>query len=192
MAYMKYQVLAYILFIFTLVIFNLQEAHATCIAWCPDTGVLACDSQVTQGHRKFKCATKIWYSKDRKAYMAAAGDVSDIMKVKKWFLDPAKQNDKNADIKGEFDVLICYESGQAQYYDTDMSKEPVDIDDNFALGSGGDFAMAAMACGKDADEAVHIASLLDIGTNDNIKKYQVVHWVPFEDPKSLPHMHVKP
>jgi ATP-dependent protease HslVU (ClpYQ) peptidase subunit len=179
---LKNHLFAYILLI--LVTFN-QSANATTIAW--DGRYLACDTQMTAGHRKTKCATKIWYSPDRKAYLGCAGTVSDIMKVRKWFLDPKHANEETADIKGDMDVLIVYETGRVLLWTEDMSKEPVEIDDQCALGSGGDFALAAMLCGKDAGEAVIVASQLDIGTNSRIRKYEVIKPNHFEAPE-MPHI----
>ena len=42
------------------------------------------------------------------------------------------------------------------------------LDTQTAIGSGGDFARAAMACGRTAAQAVEMAALFDSGTGNGI------------------------
>lgn len=43
----------------------------------------------------------------------------------------------------------------------------------FVLGSGGDYAMAAMVCGKTPQEAIEIAAMFDLGTGGKIQTIDI-------------------
>lgn len=96
--------------------------------------------------------------------MAVAGDQDSGLMVMLWYeqgADPAKwpacQSDKDAWCR----LLVASADGARIFERQPMSLK---IEDPFyAHGSGRDYAMAAMACGKSAEEAVLIASRFDNG-----------------------------
>jgi hypothetical protein len=152
----------------------LLPAYCTTIAWSGTE--LACDSQSTGSHTKYHSAVpKIMYSKTRHATIAAAGDVSVTAPIKKFFMStdkplseykiPATARD------GSFGILIIYDDGTAEIYLANLT-DPAPVDAPFALGSGEDFAMAAMLCGKTAAEAVEIAKQLDLYTGGHVSVLQ--------------------
>lgn len=53
-------------------------------------------------------------------------------------------------------------------YSDDNRSWVVEAQAPVAVGSGGDFALGAMAAGVPAEEAVRIASKFDVGTNDSV------------------------
>jgi hypothetical protein len=57
---------------------------------------------------------------------------------------------------------FCFAPWPKQFYPHTFSAP-------YAVGSGMDFALAAMACGKDAEEAVKIASLFDPNTGGPVQ-----------------------
>ena len=66
-----------------------------------------------------------------------------------------------------FAILIIYDDGVSEYYLTNLT-DPTPINAPFAFGSGEDFAMAAMLCGKTAAEAIEVAEQLDLYTGGHI------------------------
>lgn len=75
---------------------------------------------------------------------------------------PEIQRDKN-----ERSNFLVIENGKLLVYET--SPQPIIFEDEFfAFGSGRDYALAAMACGKSAKEAVEIACMFDTGCGNGI------------------------
>lgn len=63
--------------------------------------------------------------------------------------------------------LLVIDSGRIIKYES--SPYPIEFEDSFfAIGSGRDFALAAMHCGKSAAEAVEIASLFECGCGNGV------------------------
>jgi ATP-dependent protease HslVU (ClpYQ) peptidase subunit len=129
---------------------------------------LACDSQLTHGHRKLMCKGKFYRSDARHAVMAAGGEVDILEKIEAFWnksdkpLSDMKIPDANpASLSSRFQLLIVQDDGQALFYDDDLSS-PIHVEAPFAFGTGGDFALAAMHMGADAADAVAVAEDLDI------------------------------
>lgn len=156
----------------TLIAYNLLPAMATTIAW--DGTHLACDSQMTHGHRKLMCKGKFKRSDARHATLAAGGNVDLIDKIEAFWLksdkplselklpaiDPAAQT-------STFQLLIVQDDGVALFYDSDLDS-PVKMEAPFAFGSGGDFALAALHMGVSAADAIAVAEEIDIYTGGRI------------------------
>jgi len=70
---------------------------------------------------------------------------------------------------GEFEAFVTTKDGILYFSD---SKHPVEYAAPCATGSGMDFALAAMKAGKNAVEAVELASELDIYTGGEITAYR--------------------
>lgn len=139
----------------------------TTCAW--DGTFLAADRQATiNGVRSV--TTKI--HKCGSFYYAMSGNVSDCIIVASWLRRGAKPSDSPAldeinsfgfaikagkvfSIEGRIPVLV-----------------PLDVD-QFAAGSGREFAFAALALGKSAEEAVALASQYDICTGMGIQVVRV-------------------
>ena len=138
-------------------------------------GVLATDSRATwDGHVKSNCV-KMWRIQSRvdpvkgEVLIATAGDLYAALLFKDWLElgGEPKLKDRGVDgTEGDFDAFIAHKSGI--YAANHLCRiEPVYMDE-WAHGSGRLAALAAMACGKSAVEAVRIAARFDAYTGGRI------------------------
>lgn len=161
---MKRLILGLVISIFCL------PAYSTTVAY--DGISLAADSQMTQGHRKLMTKSKIYYSSQRNQYIAAAGAVDVLTPVVDFFMKDTKPM-TDCKIAGEFQVLIVDgATNTAKFYDHDMVS-PIEVQAPFTFGSGDDFALAALICGKSAEEAIEVAEQLDIYSGGHINVMRV-------------------
>jgi len=130
----------------------------TVIAW--DGTTLAADKRVSFGNT-LGTVTKISYIKEHRAIIGVCGSISQLMDFAAWYITGQNietypknfLNDDNPQaIVIKDDVVYIYEKSPFPMY----IESPF-----FAIGSGRDFAIAAMHCGKTAQEAVEIACLYD-------------------------------
>jgi ATP-dependent protease HslVU (ClpYQ) peptidase subunit len=151
-------------------ILSTAPALATTIAF--DGYTLSSDTQLTQGHTKLRCESKIFYSQSRNCYLGFAGDWKHLIKVLEWFLTT---QDDTATLKGPFQVMVIDgNTGNVRIYTGTLSKY-VDMGRmQYAIGSGTEYALAAMKIGYTAPEAVHMASLLDIYTSDPVTSFHIL------------------
>lgn len=140
----------------------LAPANATTIAF--DGSMIAADEQHTAGNAKHMGAKKIVYFPERHCWVAGAGECAKIQAFFRWFPD----QDKTVIISGEYQMMVIAETGDLTIYQG-SNKEPVPMTAPFAMGSGQDFAMGAMAAGKTAKEAIAITEDLDIYTGGKIQ-----------------------
>ena len=137
---------------------------------------IACDLQVTYGGRQpLKVDTKIeklsgpivnnlWGADE--AYIGYCGPVNGWGNVLAWFREPT---DKLPKIK-EIEFLVITDRKQIWHSDNfnnwTVFKEPY-----AAIGSGGHFAIGAIASGLNVKEAIKVASKHDIYTGMGCKAY---------------------
>ena len=138
----------------------------TIIAW--DGIQLAADKRATIG-TLIRTTTKI-FRVDDNTLAAYAGEASAGEELLAWFQDghnptafPASQRDKDSYTS----LLIVNRDGTLHKYESTPypSKFPPQ---QFAMGSGRDFAMAAMHCGKTSSQAVLITSEFDNGCGNGV------------------------
>lgn len=107
--------------------------------------------------------------------VAGAGSYAQVIKFKQWFTEHsdaliAQQDNPTVNIPlpenlqggdGYFEGLILYPDGDLIIYEgrTDVG---IPQEQPFAIGSGGDFAIAVMKAGKSSKEAVDVAKSLDV------------------------------
>ena len=135
------------------------------IAW--DGKTLAADKRASCGSY-FRTTTKIF--KHGPALVGYSGDQSAGEEVFAWFRDghnadkfPASQRDRD-DYAG---LLVVWYDGELWKYE----RTPFPLKyppQQFAIGSGCDFALAAMYCGKTASEAVEVACQFNIWCGNGI------------------------
>lgn len=133
----------------------------TTIAW--DGEILAADKRCLLDRLPFK-VTKIFRIGER--LVGVAGDYAPCLKVVEWIKtgeDP--QNTPILDKEWWINIIVI-EDGKCFRYEN-FTKFEVE-EPFFAIGSGRDFAIAAMHLGKTAIEAVEIASLFDVNTGDGV------------------------
>ena len=159
----------------------------TTIVWA--NGVLAADSQVTFGNRIGSYdVQKIYTSPDpdhwwcmgeRVLAFALAGDAPAVHHLIEALADCNKPrygvhcSDVGISAPIMFHAFVV--TTENCWLVTKEQEGPelyiVPVSGNDAIGSGEDFAMAALACGKDAVGAVEIAIQLDTGTGGAIKTW---------------------
>jgi len=131
----------------------------TTVAW--DGRSLAADSQITcdfktNGHSKF------FRFRDGSvgAFAGTWSRVQEAMRVLDGLQDgPAAEG---------WSAIVIRPGGRVEYLEDDGCV--LDITSiPFALGSGAHFALAAMACGKTAQEAVYLASTFDAHTGGPVE-----------------------
>lgn len=136
----------------------------TVIAW--DGKLLAADKRATNTDGLVRTVTKItevhWQDEDSgtdiKYITGIAGDPDVCMELLSWFQDGADPSEfpVTADKGDGTLVAISHEFGVQQW---SKGPEPIYFEDDFlAWGAGRDFAIAAMAMGMSAVEAVDLAS----------------------------------
>jgi len=130
-------------------------------------GVVAYDSLVTVGRRKHLEPAKVF--KWNKALIGMCGadcPTNDVVKhwLNKLLAEPQVTKLKNSD----FELLIIPLDGRLRLLYSDG--RGLFLDKPFyAIGSGSDYAMGAMAHGASAEEAVRIAAVFDTATGGKIR-----------------------
>jgi 20S proteasome alpha/beta subunit len=130
----------------------------TVIAW--DGKKLAADKQSTAGGLKSK-VTKLW--RVGAAIVGGSGDTVRCEEIVAWLRnggDPASFPKPRSDMEAK--ILMITPDGKICLFEE--SPYPMTIEDGFtAIGSGRDFATAAMYLGCDAAQAVAVACQFDAG-----------------------------
>lgn len=130
----------------------------TVIAW--DGKTLAADRQYTSAGMR-RTAPKMFRVRDGIA--AFCGVATDALELLQWLRGDRRPEDFPTACRASDDVqVILVTDGKVHSYES--SPYPLVYEDPFfAAGSGRDYAMAAMHCGKTAAEAVEIACLYETG-----------------------------
>lgn len=144
----------------------------TTIAYDRATRTMAADTQCSAGARKFR-THKVRRLKDG-GLVGSCGSLSDILKVHRWAESgfSAKDRPDFGDNEAEFESLVV--RGDGATFILDENLELMQFEDDFlAIGSGGTYATAAMACGKSVVEAVELAARFDPGTGGPVDVFHV-------------------
>ena len=134
---------------------------------------IACDLQATHsGGLKFKIRTKIVPINNpvvypHKFYVGLCGDTSLFTDIVGWLADPSAYKRPPKGNGGDFIVLA--EDGCIFTFANPSQWMPVD-QPYYSVGTGMNYAMAAMAAGKTPYEAVKIAGKFDPSTGMGYKK----------------------
>ena len=130
----------------------------TTVAW--DGRTLAADTQSSLYRLPVR---KIYRLNEHKHFYGACGDVQICRAVHAWLMGEDKPALSDAD---KFHGLLI-EDGKVFTLESRLIKIPHDSP-FIAIGSGRDFAMGAMACGKSAADAVRIAMQFDVDTGGDV------------------------
>lgn len=133
----------------------------TTIAW--DGMVLAGDTLSIMGDNLKQSAQKIYRLPDGRMY-GGCGDLQDVLAVHAWLVTggckpPIDQN---------FSALVIDTLGNCAKLENRLIMMPVHAP-YIALGSGRDFAIAAMALSQCAEDAVRLAAQFDVWTGDVVE-----------------------
>lgn len=148
----------------------------TTIAW--DGKSISADTQSTSGSTVLSCPTKLIVIREhleiegKKIFLVAtAGTSGDERHSLKYIRDGGLESGKEMHEQVSSTLLIITTDGYGYVFQKDRDnllpwlwEQPAP----YAAGSGRDFALAAMHCGKNSHEAVQIASLLDVYTGGKI------------------------
>ena len=126
----------------------------TVVVW--DGISIACDSRMTGGYIKDD-TQKIFKLGNR--HIGVAGTYSAALLAIQWMKDKTKDKPKlETQDDNEFEAIEIRD-GKCYYYDENLIESPVSAP--YAIGSGCQFAMAAMWLGHDAKTAVNTAKKFD-------------------------------
>lgn len=132
-------------------------------------GVLAADSMACIGNRK--STTKKIHIVDGKFVIAGAGALADIMRVVEYVHENGlSECTRLFDIEA-FPSAIAIDINSGTPYRLERGVWLAITDEYYAVGSGADFALGAMAMGADAVAAVQHAAALDIYTAGPVLHY---------------------
>jgi len=140
-----------------------------------DGNIIAADGQVTGGSiiKGLDCMKLRLFKRGRtEGVIAYAGDLAGKLPFENWvsLKEHSRANWEEAGLSElDFEALVLYK-GDCLHYES--MRLPIECTGVQALGSGVELAMAAMKCGKNAIEAVEIASQLDIYTGGKITAYK--------------------
>ena len=136
------------------------------IAW--DGERLAADKRACLG-TLIRTTTKIFRVGD--ALTGYAGDADGGEELLAWFKDgsdPAKFPPSQRDKDSWAGLLVIRREG-SEILKYERTPYPIKFPpQQFAIGSGRDFALAAMRCGRDAVGAVDIACIFDTGCGNGV------------------------
>lgn len=102
-------------------------------------------------------------------YVALAGDVAKALPIVEWLLNPKGEKPKSTK---DFQAILVSKDRQ-EYYGGSL--KPVPLTTPHAIGSGGDFAIAAMLSGKTGPQAIKIAAKMDpnTGIDFGVRSYKI-------------------
>lgn len=147
----------------------------TTIAW--DGKSLAADTLMNEGNA-INYGTKIkYFVGDYGAeYLAVTGDMGMCFAMMEWWVNGGSiDNFPKKHLSDHDHARLLVFRPNKPILSFVSSPYPVKLTDKFyAAGSGRDFAIAAMHCGKSAKEAVEIACLYDLYSGGEVDALEVV------------------
>ena len=141
----------------------------TVIAW--DGKTLAADKQATQYSQK-QVVTKI-FKLDDGSLAAICGQAVYGLQIIEWLKNAGDYPNNKATNEDSYAEVLHIKNGKLYKYS--QLETPMLIEqDIFAMGSGQDYAIAAMHCGKSAKEAVEITNMYcsDCGIGVDVIAYK--------------------
>lgn len=139
----------------------------TTIAW--KNGIVATDSQSTSSYKRFDAVKSCRIDKGPFAgyVLAFAGLYALFGVIKAQVENGELQAISTGSDDGDATVLLI--SKRIAYRIESQNMTPVEVKSPYAIGSGECFAMGAMLAGAGAEDAVRIASRLDIYTGGKVR-----------------------
>lgn len=134
----------------------------TTIAW--DGKTLAADSQTQAGGLRNRYVKA---HRTSNGYLfASAGEMQANELVRLW-IERGMPEDGKPSVSQEFTAILICPDGAVRTLEDKLVQMPV-FDRFHAIGSGRDYAIAAMHLGKDAVGAIEVAAVFDIYTGGEI------------------------
>jgi ATP-dependent protease HslVU (ClpYQ) peptidase subunit len=130
-----------------------------------DGKTMASDSQIVLGGLRAGSGKKV--RSVRGHIVGTSGEHGDGVIFCDWF-EKGALLDERPDLAGDFHAMTLDKEGKILVYDSDCV--PFHASGFFAIGSGSDFALGAMAKGATPFEAVKIAAEFDINTGGMVNE----------------------
>lgn len=145
---------------------------------CYRNGTLAGDTRAYSGGRPpIGEKQKIWkvdYGDGRWSAFGTSTVVPGLAEQIKTWLQNEKSRDHEPKIPDAgFDTLEINEKGEVYFYSSSLHPTGPLTGEFFAVGSGQEFALGAMAMGASAVEAVQAAGQLDVWTGGHVNQIQL-------------------
>ena len=125
-------------------------------------GILVADTQLTSADRKYRCEKL--HRLPTGDLFAGAGGLSDVLKLRRWVAEGCPDETPDFSDKADVECLLVKTDGTAWLVDQECEPMRV-IDQAVSIGSGSQYAMAAMECGLSAEDAIGIAAKFDPATS---------------------------
>jgi len=110
----------------------------------------------------------------RGVFCAISGDLAEAFIVVQRLLNPQKPTPDDVHLveEGDWQIMLVSET-RAEYYGGTMLPAPMAAP--FAIGTGGNYALAALLAGKNGPQAIRLACKMDAcsGVEFGIRKYKV-------------------
>jgi len=132
------------------------------VAW--DGKNISADKQVTAGTLKFSVGTKLRLISDGRV-CGGTGTYTDLDLFVEWV-----EHGKAFEPDDDFEALVVSKDGAHLY---DVRLRPIPVQAPFAIGSGSDFAIGAMAAGASASKAVGIATQYNPNTGFGVDSIRI-------------------
>ena len=136
--------------------------------------VMACDSEVGistdgGGARSYYNSIKIY--KIEGEFIGGSGESAGVLLWYDWYMNGCKGKRLSKRMwEFDFDIIILHSDGRIQASDASGTFEDIN-EDFYAIGSGTKCALAAMHCGRSAEEAVEISKLIDSHTGGKVQVF---------------------
>jgi hypothetical protein len=133
-------------------------------------GVIAADRRIGG----WMNGPKLFRLKDGSVF-SGAGDLDDVLEVLHWLKAGAKEAGKPAlaDVPDGSDFLLACPNGKAYWLTSPWLRRVEILDEFYAIGSGAQYALGAMAAGASAKRAVEVACKFDEGTGKGVNVIRV-------------------
>lgn len=138
-------------------------------------GVLAADTRAYSGRAQpIGNKQKIFSIKGGSAFGVSTPQPGLSEAIRDWFVE-CKHPDHEPVLNGDagFDMLEITKEGLVYFYHNSFRPTGPITAPYFAIGSGAEYAMGAMAAGCDAVDAVAAAAMHDVWTGDVVTKIDV-------------------
>lgn len=132
-----------------------------------DGRTLAGDTQANSAGMR-RTVKKLFRLNDGRLF-GGSGDYENCLLARDWLNDGGPKPTLTDDFTG----LVIETDGRCMRYEHKLCPSPI-AEKFTALGSGRDFAIAAMHMGQSAREAVKLASIYDIGTGPEVECLELV------------------
>lgn len=122
-------------------------------------GVLAADSRAADQTVKSYGIQKLYRLKKKGAIIGTAGSIVKCQAFVKWYANKRHRAPKLED--DDLSAIVLHRDGRVELFEDSVESIEWNPAEPLAVGTGAPAALAAMACGKTAAEAVEIACRID-------------------------------